>query len=243
MPADPLGLVGVGGTVVAVAGQSGQVDAADERDLVVDDHELLVVAVHRAAVRVELALDLRAAHQRVALRAHQPAARLEHRHRRAGPDQHAHRHALGGLAQQLAHRRGLRAARGRTPARGATSRRGRERWAPRIASAISGKAFSPSISTSIELPGRGGAPVDAHRPSLPVAIAPRCPWRRSRRMWWWTIARSSPSPTAASKRSIMRVSLPASLRTHGLRSAHPAAPCRHPGADVPALGLSLTRLG
>ena len=45
------------------------------------------------------------------------------------------------------------------------------RCAPRIASAIRGSAFAPSISTSMALPWRGGAAVCAHRPSLAGAIA------------------------------------------------------------------------
>ena len=45
------------GVVPAVARERGEVDPADERDLVVDDHELLVMAVHRALARVEHASD------------------------------------------------------------------------------------------------------------------------------------------------------------------------------------------
>ena len=75
--------------VVAVAGERGQVDPADERELVVDDHELLVVAVHHAAVQ------LSSSHwifvpftswSRAGL--DHGAARLEDRHRRARPDEH-----------------------------------------------------------------------------------------------------------------------------------------------------------
>ena len=54
------------GAVEAVAGEVGEVDAADERELVVDDHELLVVAVQRALVRVERARDGGASAKRVA---------------------------------------------------------------------------------------------------------------------------------------------------------------------------------
>ena len=61
--------------VEAVAAERGQVDAADERDLAVDDHELLVVAVHRALVRVERAPDPRAAHELLAHAAHRGARR------------------------------------------------------------------------------------------------------------------------------------------------------------------------
>ena len=93
--------------VVAVAGQRRQVDAADERDLVVDDHELLVVAVHQPPCRrrARTGSSCRCTScSRAALTV--AAARLEHRHGRARPHEHAHRHALGGLGQQLLHRRG-----------------------------------------------------------------------------------------------------------------------------------------
>jgi hypothetical protein len=53
-PSAPRG--GCPGLVEPVAGEVGQVDATDERHLVVHDHELLVVAVHRPLVRVERAL-------------------------------------------------------------------------------------------------------------------------------------------------------------------------------------------
>jgi hypothetical protein len=39
--------------VEPVTGLEGEVDAADEADLAVDDHELLVVAMHRPLARVE----------------------------------------------------------------------------------------------------------------------------------------------------------------------------------------------
>ena len=52
--------------VEAIAAERGQVDPADERDLAVDDHELLVVAMHRALVGVERALHARAADELVA---------------------------------------------------------------------------------------------------------------------------------------------------------------------------------
>ncbi len=125
MPADPVGLVRVAAGVVAVAGQRGQVDAADERDLVVDDHELLVVAVHHPPVGVELALDLRALARALALGLHEPAAGLEDRDGRARPDEHPDGDPLGGLGQQLPDRASRRAGRGRSRAPDARSRRGR----------------------------------------------------------------------------------------------------------------------
>src|SRR5205085_7301196 len=47
--------------VEAVALERRQVDAADERELTVDDHELLVMAVHRPLPGVECVADARAA--------------------------------------------------------------------------------------------------------------------------------------------------------------------------------------
>ncbi len=44
--------------VVGISSVQREVDAADERDAVVDDDRLLVVAVHEADARVELAVDL-----------------------------------------------------------------------------------------------------------------------------------------------------------------------------------------
>ena len=51
--------------VPAVAGVVGEIDAADERDAIVDDHELLVVAVHRPLLRVRREADARAELERV----------------------------------------------------------------------------------------------------------------------------------------------------------------------------------
>src|ERR1035437_8433200 len=50
------------GRVIKITAEVRQVDAADKRELVVDHDELLVVAVHRALVRVQRGLDPRPAH-------------------------------------------------------------------------------------------------------------------------------------------------------------------------------------
>ena len=74
MPAQPAAHRMVAG-VEAIAAERGEVDAADERDLAVDDHQLLVVAMHRPLVRVERASHARAADQLVAhARARPPRA-------------------------------------------------------------------------------------------------------------------------------------------------------------------------
>ena len=88
--------------VEAVAAERGDVDAADERDLVVDDHELLVVAVHRALVGVERAVHARSAHEPLARIAHGRAVGREQRQRRAAPQQHPDVDSLGQIAEQIA---------------------------------------------------------------------------------------------------------------------------------------------
>jgi hypothetical protein len=87
--------------VVAVALHRGHVEAADERH-VVDDHDLLVVAVQGPLARVELAADRAALQERLLRGGGTFPRRLEERHGRAGPQQHAHRHPFRGGRQQLA---------------------------------------------------------------------------------------------------------------------------------------------
>jgi len=75
--------------VVTVAVEARQVDAADARDAVVDDDELLVVAVERPLLGVERDADADAAE---ALRdsTNFRARGLEERQRRSRPEQHTH---------------------------------------------------------------------------------------------------------------------------------------------------------
>jgi hypothetical protein len=87
------------GRVIPITAEVGQIDPADKSDLVVDNDELLVVAVHRALLRVQRGLDTRPAHELIAPPAHRGPARREHRHRRAGPQQHANVDRLCRLAQ------------------------------------------------------------------------------------------------------------------------------------------------
>jgi hypothetical protein len=60
-----------------VARQVGQVDPADERDLVVDDDELLVMAVERPLLRVERHRDARAIYELVPCPTNLPAGGVE----------------------------------------------------------------------------------------------------------------------------------------------------------------------
>jgi hypothetical protein len=102
----------VAGRVEAVAGVRREVDPADEGDAVVEDDELLVVAVHGPLPRVEADPDPRSALERVAQAAHVPAGGAEERERRSRPEEHADRDALGELGEDRAHlvlRRGAEA--------------------------------------------------------------------------------------------------------------------------------------
>ena len=75
--------------------------------------------------------------------------------------------------------------------------------APEIASAILGRAVSPSIRTSIALPSRGGAAPKAQLASV-ADNAWFQPTLRRRRRWCADIARSSDAPMARSTRSTTR---------------------------------------
>ena len=57
----------------------GEIEAADVRDSIVDDHVLLVVAVHRPFLRIEPALDARILHQAIAHFANLATRRPEER--------------------------------------------------------------------------------------------------------------------------------------------------------------------
>ncbi len=86
----------------------GHVDPADERDLAVDDHGLLVVAVEGVLARIGLAANPGAAGQLLDAVAHLLAGGVKRRHRRSGPHQHSDVDPFGRLGQQLAeHRRPL----------------------------------------------------------------------------------------------------------------------------------------
>ena len=188
----------MGGAVESVAGLGREVDAPDERDPVVDHDRLLVVAVHRALLRIECATDLRPAAEVLAHVAHGASRRPEERQRRAGPDQHAHLDPFRKLtpADCGAHRRRSPAS-ARSRAR-KTSPRSRHPTAARSSSdAILGSASAPSIRTSSEQPGRGGGSPPAQPPGS-ASSAPSQPMRRSRRWWWRRTAFPTACPTTRS---------------------------------------------
>ncbi len=88
--------------VEAVAAERGEVDPPDEGDLVIDDHELLVVAVHRTLVGVERAA-YRCAPGELGVDLTDGGARgSEDRGGRARPEQHAYVDPLGELGEQVA---------------------------------------------------------------------------------------------------------------------------------------------
>jgi hypothetical protein len=88
--------------VEAVAREIGEVDAADERELVVDHDRLLVVAVHRPLAAVERTADARRGTQPLARRPDLSARWVKQRDRRAGPQQDPNVDRLGELSQQPA---------------------------------------------------------------------------------------------------------------------------------------------
>ena len=88
--------------VEAVATERCQVDPADEGDLAVDDHELLVMAVHRALICVDLAANARSVCELLAHPAHGRAVGREEGQRRAAPQQHPDVDSLGQLGEQVA---------------------------------------------------------------------------------------------------------------------------------------------
>ena len=73
--------------IEAVAAELGQIDAADKGDLVIDDDDLLVVAVDRVLAGVQSALDSGAICEPVPDSAHGLACRRENR-RPDGPPLH-----------------------------------------------------------------------------------------------------------------------------------------------------------
>src|SRR5207302_1709670 len=90
----------------AVSSETREIDPANERDVVVDDHELLVVAMHRPLDRIERTAHRRPAYKRLAFSSDSRAARIEQAQRRTRPQQHSHLRSLGRGGEQLAQRGG-----------------------------------------------------------------------------------------------------------------------------------------
>ena len=75
----------VGGQIEAICGDVGEIQSTHERDLVVDDHDLLVVGVQRTLPRIEHTADTRAFDQLSLSPLHFAAPRSEQGHRRSRP--------------------------------------------------------------------------------------------------------------------------------------------------------------
>ena len=101
VPAEPAAGRMVAG-VEPIAAVVGHVDAADERDLAVDNDGLLVVAVERMLARIGLAADPGAAGEGRDAVADLLARGMERRHRRARPHEHPHVGPLRDLGQEPA---------------------------------------------------------------------------------------------------------------------------------------------
>ena len=99
VPAE-LAACGVGIRVESVARLCREVDAAYEGEVVVDQHDLLVVAMQGSFLRVRDCLDLRARCERVESARDVLAIGAEERQRRSGPKQHTHRNPLRQLCEQ-----------------------------------------------------------------------------------------------------------------------------------------------
>ena len=199
--------------VPAVAAEVGEVDATDEGDLVVDHDELLVVAVQQALARVE-----RARGRRCRGRARRGTARTAARlgreglQRRAGPQQDADVDAAATASARSSRSDGGRlVALQREVRRHRPPRQAHAAPRARIASAIAGRASSPSIE-HLER-----APVPRRRrlaaqglPSSGGRSASRRPRRRRRHAWCRAIERSIARPSPRS--TVPRGSTPAASR-------------------------------
>lgn len=100
MPTD-LAASRMSAAVKTVARLVGEVDPTDERDPVVNDDRLLVVAMQWTFFRIQGAADLRSSTQLLAHRPHSAAGRPKQRQRRARPHQHTHLNPFGELGQHV----------------------------------------------------------------------------------------------------------------------------------------------
>src|SRR5436190_3107040 len=124
MPADSSGRQ-VCRRVEAVAAEVRQVEPADERDPPVEDHELLVVAVHRSLPVVESARDSRPTYEPLPQRARLRARRMEKRQRCSRPHEYADVGVARLLREQLAQGRASHSEVGREVPAGEPDRRAR----------------------------------------------------------------------------------------------------------------------
>ena len=108
--------------IEAVAGEIGQVDPADERDLVIDDHQLLMVTMQRTFMRIQSTNHRASSAELVSNAPHcAPGNRIEGQGR-AGPQEHANRDARRHLSEQVVQDRRMVAPRQRELRRHAPTR-------------------------------------------------------------------------------------------------------------------------
>ena len=94
-------------TVPSISRQRGEVDAADEGDRVIDDHELLVMAVHGPLAGIQDTLNPAGGRQLLTDRADHLAGGLKRRQRGSRPQQHPHIDAFGQTSEDVAHSRSV----------------------------------------------------------------------------------------------------------------------------------------
>ena len=95
------------GRVERVTAVERQVDAADERHLVVDQDDLLVMRVLEPDARVGLGLDARPAREHLHVRLHVPLGRPKDGKRGALPDEQAHVDAACDVREEVAEHDGI----------------------------------------------------------------------------------------------------------------------------------------
>src|ERR1022692_4860533 len=88
--------------VKTIPAERGQVDTANERDLAIDNHQFLVMAMHRPLMGLKRAPHAGAADQLLAHSAHGRTSQREDRQRRSRPQQHPDLDALSQITEQIA---------------------------------------------------------------------------------------------------------------------------------------------
>jgi hypothetical protein len=90
--------------VEAIAAQVGEIDAADEGECAVDDHQLFMVAVHGPVALVEGAANARVRNKIGESLPGLRARRMKEWNRSARPEEHAHVDTLRGLGEEVTER-------------------------------------------------------------------------------------------------------------------------------------------
>jgi hypothetical protein len=88
--------------VKAVTAKRREVDPTDECDLAVDDHELLVVTMHRTLMSIERTLHARAPHELLSYATNGSASGREEPHWRPSPQKNPYVDMLSPIAEKIA---------------------------------------------------------------------------------------------------------------------------------------------